>query len=668
MTLPFPFDAVESYFTNFFNQIYQALVSLPGRVISALNGIGAIIQNTINPIISGLQSAIFSQLTYIKDQILGVFAGVPQAINTLTGGILAALQPFFSSVYNQIVSFTSTIYNRIVSFVGPALATLQQGFSGVFNALGSSLSATYAVITNAITPALAQAGATLQSIPGFVQQKATEIQQGAINIGNNINQNLSGIISYMSKNFNAFNKAMTDFGGQIKGATIALTDIVPSLDKLGSSIWQSGSRIFKDAYDATLKPIFDSIYNLAADLGKRLQDFIRPQGPLTPETAVAISGTIGAAATTVLATRWGINTLGKVLTIGQVSALQHDFTELLASLGVIAAGEKFNTAPIEYGLLPIIARGWRKILRPEIPQIGEVIAAADRRYFEGDGRIAAPEAIKDLLAQHGLADQFQDLVWTNHFLPLGFGQVSDALHRGKIDDTEFNKRLDFLAYLPGDKALLKELSYVYPAARQARVLAQIGALTDVQIDKVIAASGIHPDFIPSYKLLLQEGNILPLLTRIETTALEGFRADVLNESDLTNLLKQARKPDVVIANEVSLAKLQRDLDFKKYQIQTIEQALARGTLSIQDGKTELTNIGLGPDRIAIIIARAQYKQKIVNKKTAGAKTKNLSVAQIIKAVKDGVLPLEDGFNQVQAQGYDANETKVLFEIALGIKA
>lgn len=666
MTLPFPFDAVESFFNDFFSKIYAALIDLPGRIISALAGLGAIIQNTVNPIIASLQSAIFSQLNYIKDQILGVFAGVPQAVNTLTGGIIGALQPFFSNIYNNIVQFTSTIYNRIVSFVGPALATLQQGFNGILNNIGSSLSASFAVLARSITPALQQVGATLGSIPGFLQQKATEIQQGTIALGNNINQNLAGITTYISNNFGAFTRAMNDFGGQIKGATIALTDIVPSLDKLGSQIWQSGSKIFKDAYDATLKPIFDSIYNLAADVGKRLQDFIRPQGPLTPETAVAISGTLGAAATTVLATRWGINTLGKILTIGQVSALQHDFTELLASLGVIAAGEKFNTAPIEYGLLPIIARGWRKILRPEIPGISEVIEAADRRYFEGDGKIAAPEAIKDLLSQHGLGDTFQDLVWTNHFIPLGYGQLSDAWHRGKINDAEFSKRLDFLAYYGTDKDLLKELSYNYPAARQARVLAQIGALTEDQINKVIAASGIHPDFQASYKLLLQEGNILPLLTRIETTALDGYKNDVLNDDDFTNLLKQARKPDTVIANELSLARLERDLDFKKYQIATIEQALARGTLSLDDGKTELTKIGLGPDRIAIIITRAQYKQQILGKKKGAAATKNLTVAQIVKAVKQGDIKLEDGFNQVQAQGYDAQETKVLFEIGLGV--
>lgn len=665
MTLPFPFDAVENFFKDLFNQIYSVLISLPGRLISSINSIAQVVQNALGPILDNLSKSIFSQLGYIKDQILGVFAGVPQAINTLTGGLMAALQPFFKNIYDSIVNFTSTIYGRISGFIGPAFTTLQQFFNSAFNSLSSGVSSLTSIVSKVITPALQAVGATLQQIPGFISQQGQALQQNVNNFANSVKQDFGGFISYVSQNFNAFSKMMNDFGGQIRGATIALTDIVPSLDRLGAQIWQQGSKIFKDAYDATLKPIFDSIFNLAADFGKRLQDLFKPNSPLTPETAIAICGTLGAASTTILATRWGINTLGKVLTIGQVSALQHDFTELLTSIGVIAAGEKFNTAPIEFGIMPIIERGWKKILRPAIPSVNEILDAASNGYFDGQNIEIAPENVRNLLSQHGLSDDLQNLLWSIHFSPLDINQMAQAYHRGLIDRKAYDDRFGLLAYKPSDLELFFNLSYSYPGPRQARVLTQLGLLDNKLIDKIVSAAAIHPDFVPAYTTMLQEGNIIPLYNKIEAVALQGFKDDVLNEGDLTNMLKQIKKPDNIISSELTLARLERDLDFKKFQITTIEQAMKRGVLSLEDGNRELVKIGLGPDRISIIIARAQYEQKIKTSAKAKDKTKDLSVAQIIKAVSSNLIPLEDGFNAVQAQGYDANETKVLFELALG---
>jgi hypothetical protein len=193
--------------------------------------------------------------------------------------------------------------------------------------------------------------------------------------------------------------------------------------------------------------------------------------------------------------------------------------------------------------------------------------------------------------------------WIAHWNLPGVSQGFEMLHRGEITQEQLTLLLKALDVMPFWRDKLTAISWAVPGRVELRMMAQYGL-----VDK-------------------------------------AFCMDILKKDGL------AEEYRPIVADMMIVRGIRTD----------IQTRYTKSWINSAEVKAEIAKYGLSPE-----IATRLYQWIVSN--TAGDRTapeKDLTAAEIIKGVKQGILPWDDGRQQLMELGYD--EVEADYKLAIGVE-
>jgi hypothetical protein len=246
----------------------------------------------------------------------------------------------------------------------------------------------------------------------------------------------------------------------------------------------------------------------------------------------------------------------------------------------------------------------------KMPTVRDVVSFLAHEVFE-----------PKMIAKYGLDDEWGELdktmfekvgmkeeialdYWRDHWQHASWSQVRDMLHRGILTEQDVYDWFRLVEIPPYWRAGLTKTMWDVPGRIEVRMMAQLGLVDKAFIMDILKKDGLAEE----YRSIVADMNLV-----------RGIRTDI-----------QAR-----------------------YTKKWIDS----------DGvKAELAKSGLSPQ-----VADRLYQWIVSNAKPDRTTAeKDLTVAQITKAVKRGDIPWEDGIARLMLQGYDEDEADLIMMQAVEV--
>lgn len=192
--------------------------------------------------------------------------------------------------------------------------------------------------------------------------------------------------------------------------------------------------------------------------------------------------------------------------------------------------------------------------------------------------------------------------WIAHWNLPSVGQGFEMLHRGIIKEAQLDLLLKAVDIMPFWRDKLTAMSWSLPGRIEVRMMAQLGLVGKAFIMDILKKDGLAEE----YRSIVADMNIV-----------RGIRSD-------------------------------------------IQTRYTKGWLDSQGVKDELTESGLSPQ-----IADRLYQWIVTNAKgDRTAAEKDLTKAEIIKGVQEGVIGVDEGIQRLVDMGYDEMEADYIMAINL----
>ena len=624
-----------------------------------INGVINAITSTFN----NLKNAIFSQLVFIKNEIVGAFAGLPGQIATLLGGIQSALNPFITSITSTFTNLFNNIYNVLTNTVVPFL---QNGFNSVRSAIISIPGAVAGVINSIVSGIQTN----LTNFFNFLSQLPGQIINTLGSWSAAIMNSISGLSTFFKSGLDSL---MSIGSSMIKGAqdlasgfnsfTIGVNEQFTQLGNLGAGIVNSfGAAItkgFQDINAQFIQPLIKQI----SDLPGSVRQIIHPTGSITPEDARAQLNQMGAISLSAYVASNVAGVLAEFISFGQIDQIATAAIQTLDDVGMDVYATDLMTFDYETGVKPALTREVLRRYVPNIPGPGDLVNMVVKEAFVESLRTPAPQLFAQYMTEQGFSEFWSTTFWTAHWQPIDLDRIAEMFHRGIIDEADFIRRMIILDFRPDDTEIMKKLLFRLPNRIEARIMSRFGLLSDEQLTEIIKAEGVREDFVEPLRVMMQEFNLTTLFSRTETTAISAFENGLITQADAEKLFQQIKRPPKVIEADLELAKLKRTIEFKDQQVKAVIAALKKGIIDNSTAEKELQRLGLDPDVIGMAIAAATYALQFgVSDKTKKVAPK-LTAAQLVKALDQGVLSSEEVLSTLQAKGYTTDEANILLTIS-----
>ncbi len=206
----------------------------------------------------------------------------------------------------------------------------------------------------------------------------------------------------------------------------------------------------------------------------------------------------------------------------------------------------------------------------------------------------------DLFAQQGIGDGQAQNYWIAHWQHPSWTEIRRFLHRGELTPGEVQDWFRLVEIPPFWRQMFTRTAYEPYTRVDIRRMWDLGVVGDEEV--------------------------------VKTYQDEGY-----DEAHARNLL--------------TFTKVER-------QLPELRQRFKNGWIGIEDVRQELLEIGLRPDRVSRIIQRIDK----ADKPERVQQERDLTKAEVVRAVRRGRIPPETGLQMLARLGYDRFEAEVLLEI------
>lgn len=663
MVLPFPFDAVESFFNNIFNDITRTILELPSKIFNFISSGITTLSNLISSSVTNIIDRMVGLLGFFKDQIVGALVGLPSAILGLVGGVKSVIEPFFIDIFNRLSGFFDFVAKSLQANITSFILSAQNTIINAVTSLPSSINAFISNISNTLFTVSDRIFSEVVKLPSTLFPLFTNLKDLFLSGINDVRNSIQANLSFIANIGATLQNQIGTLGFNIQQLFTPITSLLGQLPQIGQQLSQGILQQLGASITALKALVFDPLFNIMQDVFSQARVAFRPTGSITPEAA---STQVQQQGPLILAAQLGVlsfGALGEFFSWGQVDQVARAANDAIRQTGIDVIMKDWIVGEYEIGVRPALVRAILKKFTPLIPNPSDLVQMVVREAFVPEFRTPAPALFKQFMLEVGFDEFWSDTFWTAHWRPIEFETAANMFHRGIIDRDDLIRRLVILDFRPDDANLLQQLIFRLPNRIEARLMSRFGLLTDDQINEILRAEGVREDFIDPLRTMMQEFSLTSIFSRTETTGIAAFEDGLLGESELRGLLTKIKRPEGIIDQDLALARLKRDLEYRRFAISTVINTMKKGQIDKEQGRIELINLGLDTDRIALILARIQFELDLRTSKAVKVNAPDLTVSQLQQALKRGKITLDDTINALSAKGYDANEVRVLIETA-----
>jgi Holliday junction resolvasome RuvABC DNA-binding subunit len=245
---------------------------------------------------------------------------------------------------------------------------------------------------------------------------------------------------------------------------------------------------------------------------------------------------------------------------------------------------------------------------------------------------------------------------------LTLAHTQAALREGLIETSEFTGRLEAMGYPPEDISILVDLTQpeeivgvkVLSVSQLQRAFRQ-GIIAEGELRAGLSDRGYTPDVVDVLVALSQPAVAVRARELTVSQLQRAFRQGLLSESQLHGRLLElgysAEAADVL----VELARPAEEAQPRELTVSQLQRALREGLLPEAEVQAQLTSLGYSAGAVSTIIALAHPEELV--------KERDLSVAQGQRAFREGLISEEELRRRLADLGFSSLDVDILVELA-----
>jgi SOS response regulatory protein OraA/RecX len=246
---------------------------------------------------------------------------------------------------------------------------------------------------------------------------------------------------------------------------------------------------------------------------------------------------------------------------------------------------------------------------------------------------------------------------------LTLAQAREAFHEGFIDTAEFTRRLGAMGYPPEDISILLDLAQpaeivevkALSVSQLQRAFRQ-GIINEDELRTSLAERGYSPDAVDALVELAQPAVAVRARELTLSQLQSAFRQGIIDEGRLRSRLTELGYAADAVDVLVKLAQPPEVAQAKVLSVSQLQRALRQGLLSEAEVQTQLTGLGYSAGAVPVLIALARPEELV--------KERDLTVAQNQKAFREGLISEDVLRRRLTDMGFSALDVEILVYLAL----
>ena len=301
--------------------------------------------------------------------------------------------------------------------------------------------------------------------------------------------------------------------------------------------------------------------------------------------------------------------------------------------------------PIRNEWIPTVKSLFEQPLAPE-----EAASAVTQGHLSYEAALAKARL-------SGVTPEDFAVIVDNAGLPPGVQFALDAMNRGIITREQFTAM--FLESRIKNKYidLMLAMSQQLIPAETVRIAYRLGTYPK---EKALETLGAHGYSTTDAEALLALEDVRARegtkdLTRAQVLAL--FSDDIISEDEASNMLLELGFDSVEVELMVTMTQGDKVRRFVNALITRVRNAFVQGTMDETEAIGTLTQAGVRQGQIDQLLSLWELEKQSL--------TAQLTPAQIVSAVKKGLMPREEGKDRLVARGYTPGDADILISLSVG---
>lgn len=587
------------------------------------------------------------------------------AVPGFPGGVLGPVTPGVPTLtaeqVNQIVAaHAREIMNHTSSVVGLATKPIYDLTFENFRLLAQSLSN-----QNTILVSLANLNAgvlNLGSMTGLIANTLsvglTNISAGLVNVGVGLTNFGMGMNNFALSLMNMGNALLTDAINRanlyrvmanaaeivigIAPTTNAILPLIKEIleiitdpekrKKFLEQVWNALVEIFRVVVEKVAEPFKTRLAEMFASLSALSQATTTSDASGVLATMNMIWGKYTNTITETLV----IGLLTELLSLGQLDQVARTMMDALSLMPIGKVADELFFLEYEVGVKPKVVQYLRRKHLPEIPSPSELITMVVREAFDPRFVTPAPEIFAKYMELQGFSKEWSDRFWTAHWRWVPNETAIDMFHRGIISMEDLQRTFIINDVHPQTLEWWTKYIYRLPNRVEARIMGRFGLLTQEQMDRILKAEGIDPEFIPALRTMIFEYHLGSVQTKIESFAISAYEDGMISAEVFRQWMTVARFPESVIALAQQLADYKRNVAIRQEKRKLIKTWAKKGYLSYDEAIAALQSLGIEPDVLSLDAEEIRV-HRIMGEESELDSLRNRILNAALSAYDDGLL-------------------------------
>lgn len=354
-----------------------------------------------------------------------------------------------------------------------------------------------------------------------------------------------------------------------------------------------------------------------------IQSLLRVQGA---QAQARVAGAIGAI-NLVLAMGNSVSVIAEAASAGTVRSIAEAVQSWIWANGLGQLSSMGYQPQLDASVMPLLTRFYNQRSQSRIPSESDLIRFQLREVYEPVRRAEllageSRDTFNAYMEQNGFSEYHADSFWAAHWFLPSIGQLNEMLHRGFIDQPEWERFVRFNDYDPSSIERLRDIIYSPFTRVDARRMASVGVLTDQEL--------------------------------LEAYADVGYFAPRVDDGTGKLAAVMVPNPDFTVHKAQALV-----VWTKMFNALPILRARFRnGWITSEELRDELAATGL-PD------AQVQIRWEMLvkaDKEVRTAPEKELTRALVVRAWKLRLISFPQALFLVQRMGYDEAEAELILRV------
>jgi hypothetical protein len=617
------------------------------------------VNNILSPIV-GWFDQVRRWISDVVTNIMKALDPIWEALRDAISSVAKAVWDFFAQGVNWIVDGIKSVGNTFLNAIGGVASSvwsyISQGFNWVVDAIWKAVSPIGGAILNALSP-------VVNSIVSF--------GSGIVNAIVKIPEMVSKIPDFFRDVLRwVWDQVLVPFGKAIEGGIKALMNTLGNISNavvwgLLSAVGAHSPMTPEEAFN-NIRPVLAIGGSMLGTLGLAyvVGELAHPLKEMglghlaamiwrASNYDIVTGAIIGAFATASFGTplRYFFNSMFQPYVPEESDAIRMSFR------GVIDDATYFQVMRYRG-----YSEDWaRKLLEvsKSIPGVQDMVTFAVREAFTISPLPSAPESFANAVKLHGLDRKWADMYWWSHWKLPAFDQLAEAFVRGVINSSEFNQYIVWHDYAPfarpgiskSDQEIMNQLIYRLPGRIEARWMLRWGLVTKEEINKLMLADRIHPDWVARVVEAEWMNMLTDERTALKNTYVDMYASGKITLDDLRSKLLEQRYNEREAELILKTADWKRTSWINDRRAEIALTAYRRGRIDEQQLAAELQNAGYTTEMIQGLINVYKTIPKEDIYQTPDEVIRNAGKEVIMSRYKDGYIDDKDFEDEMRIFGF-----------------